>query len=241
MKTRPWITVQELDNPNHIDAYDSIQAASLILFMMSGQKYPGLQTVTEQYVCEPTGAPTGCSWDPGRRAWWNPGIYGFTYVMGPTEQSTRLLPGKRLKLTHSPVREINTITISGTLVDPATYELLNGTLVNRDSGWGWCDGPVVTYTFGSKPPALGRMAARRLANELILAADGDDSCALPSRATSVSRQGLTLQIFDPQDFMDKGHTGLYEVDLFIATVNPGKNKKRAKVFSPDQRRGYRSS
>lgn len=241
MKTRPWITIQELDNPNHIDAYDAIQAASLILFMMSGQKYSGLQTVTEQYVCEMTGAPTGCVWDPGRGGWWNPAIFGFTYLLNPTERSNRLLPGKRLKLNHSPVREITEITISGTPVDPATYELLNGYLVNRDAGWGWCSEPVITYTFGSRPPALGRMAARRLANELILAVEGDEACALPSRATSISRQGISFQIFDPQDFMDKGHTGLYEVDLFISTVNPGKNKKRAKVFTPDQRRGYRSS
>ena len=59
MKTRPWITVAELDTPTSIDAQDAVQAASLLLFIMSGQKYGGLQRVEEQYVCEETGAPTG--------------------------------------------------------------------------------------------------------------------------------------------------------------------------------------
>jgi hypothetical protein len=82
------------------------------------------------------------------------------------------------------------------------------------------------------------MAARRLANELVLAAEGSADCALPRNVTSVARQGVSFEIFDPQEFMDKGHTGLYEVDLFLSAFNPNKSRKRAKVFSPDTRRPY---
>src|SRR4051812_6010709 len=111
MKTRPWIVASELDSPTHIDAEDAIQAASFILFQLSGQKYTGLQRITEQYLCEETGAPIGCKWDPGYRGYWNPWIDGYTYMMGPTERSTMMLPGRSIRLRYRPVREIIDIRI----------------------------------------------------------------------------------------------------------------------------------
>ncbi len=244
MKTRPWITLEQLDKPTSIDALDAVQAASLILFMLSGQKYGGLQRVSEQYICEASGAPVGCRWDPGVKGWWNPHIDGWTYLRDAQSLATgrtRGYPGRNIRLRYGPVRRIESITLGGSEINPSQYSLLSSTTVTTDGSWGVCDssGPIITYDFGREPPALGRMAARRLANELVLAAEGDDSCSLPSGVTSVSRQGISFEIFDPQDFMDKGHTGLYEVDLFLAIVNPNKSKKRAKVFSPDMRRAYR--
>ena len=237
MKTRPWISVAELDKPTSIDAQDAVKAASLLLFMMSGQKYGGLQRVSEQYICEETGAPVGCRWDPGMRGWWNPLVGGWTYLV-PTQRSTMLRPGRDIRLRHTPVRRIVSITIDDAPIPPNEYALVSSTTVARNGSWGFCDGPVITYEFGYEPPALGKMAARRLANELVLAAEGNGECKLPSGVTSVARQGVSFEIFDPQDFMDKGHTGLYEVDLFLSVVNPNKSKKRAKVFSPDTPRPY---
>lgn len=243
MKTRPWITVAELDTPTHIDAQDAVQAASLLLFMMSGQKYGGLQRVTEQYVCEETGAPTGCAWDPGMNAWWNPHIDGYTYLATAglgSQRVTRLMRGRDIRLRHTPVRRIESIALGDTVLAPSQYALRSSSTVTTDGSWGVCDGsgPVITYDFGHAPPTLGRMAARRLANELVLAAEGNEACALPRNVTSVARQGINFEIFDPQDLMDKGHTGLYEVDLFLSVVNPNKSRKRAKVFSPDTKRPY---
>ena len=243
MKTRPWITVAELDTPTSIDAQDAVQAASLLLFIMSGQKYGGLQRVVEQYVCEETGAPTGCAWDPGQNAWWNPHIDGWTYLATtgiPNTRVTRLLRGRDIRLRHTPVRRVDSITIGDTLLLPSQYALRSSSTVTTDGSWGVCDGsgPVITYDFGYAPPALGRMAARRLANELVLAAEGSAECSLPRNVTSVARQGISFEIFNAQDFMDKGHTGLYEVDLFLSVVNPNKSRKRAKVFSPDTKRAY---
>lgn len=239
MKTRPWITLQDLDNPTHIDASDAIQAASFVLFTLSGQKYTGSWEITEQYFCETSGAPNGCYWDPPTRRYLNT-YYGIpAFPLGPRETSTALRPGTRFRLQHRPVREILGITIGDVALDPDKYTLLNGELVSRTSSWSVCDGPIVTYTYGRVPPALGRIAARRLANELILASDGSTNCALPANVTSIQRQGVSIDIWDPQDFLDKGHTGLYEVDLFLATSNPARAKKPARIFSPDSRRGYR--
>lgn len=241
MKTRPWIAESELDNPTHVDAQDAIQAASFLLFQLSGQKYTGLQRITEQYVCEDTGAPVGCKWDPGHRGYWNPRIDGYTYVMGPRERSITFLPGKRIRLRYKPVHHVEEILISDVAQDLANYSVLNGSVVSRDGSWPLCAGMTITYDFGTNPPALGRIAARRLANELILLADGSEHCALPSNVTTVTRQGLTITMFDPQDFLNKGQTGIYEVDMFIAASNPYKYKKPARVFSPDVPRGYHRS
>lgn len=241
MKTRPWIPVQDLDNPTHIDSEDAVLAASFVLFSLSGQKYSGIWSVTEQYFCETNGAPNGCHWDAPRNRWVNTTWGYFAHPVGPSEYSTVLRPGKRFRLQHRPVREITEITIGGVVLDPSEYALLNGELVSRTASWSVCDAPIVTYEYGTKPPALGRMAARRLANELVLACEGSADCALPTNVTSITRQGISYDIWDPQEFLDKGRTGLYEVDLFLAAANPSGAKKPARIFSPDSRRGYRSS
>lgn len=244
MKTLPWIATSELANPASIDAEDAVQAASFILFELSGQKYAGIQQTTEQYFCEESGAPIGCRWDPGDRRWWNPFFNVPVYQIdwGPTHNSTFLWYGKQFRLRNRPVTEIVELKVGDTVIDPTHYELLDSAILKRTGeAWSPCEAPTVTYNFGVRPPALGRMAARRLANELILAANDSADCALPTGVTNVSRQGIDLKIFDPMDFMDKGKTGLYEVDLFIATVNPGGARARSRVFSPDMRRGYRKS
>jgi hypothetical protein len=238
MKTRPWVTVQELNHPHDPNALDATLAASSVLFALSGEKYGGEQQVTERYTCETGDSLAGCSYDERMRGWWNPTIGMFTYVPTPGPAPARA--GGYIRLRSRPVRSVLSVSIGGVLQDPSSYELLDGSTIALRGGWGLCSTPEITYTFGVDPPPLGRMAARRLANELLAAARGDE-CKLPTNVTSVSRQGLSFEIWDPQAFLDKGHTGLYEVDLFVATVNPGKAKKRPRVFSPDLPRARRRS
>jgi hypothetical protein len=89
------------------------------------------------------------------------------------------------------------------------------------------------------PPATGVAAARILATEFIKLWSGSDDCALPSRITSVARQGVSYTILDNQDFIDDMRTGLYIVDLFLKSSNPDKARTKAKVFSPDLPRARR--
>jgi len=110
-------------------------------------------------------------------------------------------------------------------------------ITSPDRCWRTCNDVEVSYTFGAPPPVLGQMAARELANQYVLALTGDDACALPQRVTQVSRQGVSWTLLDPQDFLDKGLTGIYGVDLFLRTVNPHKAQMRSRVFSPDVPRG----
>ena len=47
---------------------------------------------------------------------------------------------------------------------------------------------------------------------------------------------MSFTLLDPQDFLDKGRTGIYEIDLMLSALNPAGALKRARVFSPDIRR-----
>ncbi len=73
------------------------------------------------------------------------------------------------------------------------------------------------------------MAARTLAIEFAKLWSDDETCALPQRVTSVSRQGVSFTILDQQDFIQELRTGLYAVDLFLKTVNPDGARRKTKT------------
>jgi len=51
--------------------------------------------------------------------------------------------------------------------------------------------------------------------------------------------GASYTLLDPLTFLDKGRTGVYYVDLFLAAVNPAGLIRRAQVISSDIRRPVR--
>lgn len=97
----------------------------------------------------------------------------------------------------------------------------------------------ITLEHGIAPPNLVKRATRALACELF---DGGcvGACKLPERTTSVSRNGVTIDIADAMEMVDKRRTGIYLVDLAIATFNPSGLQSPTFVWSPDMRRGTRS-
>lgn len=96
-----------------------------------------------------------------------------------------------------------------------------------DNTWG------VTYMKGLPVPAAGRRALAELACELCLACLGDSCCTIPKRVLTLSTEGGTMTMLDPMNFIEKGLTGLYAVDLWIQSVNPKKLARRAAIISPD--------
>lgn len=98
--------------------------------------------------------------------------------------------------------------------------------------WGRTRGVELTidYIYGSPPPLEIQRAIDEFATQLDLI--GSDACMLPSRVTSVTREGLSWTVLDPQLFLDGGKTGLYYPDLVIAAYG-NKVKLRARVFSPE--------
>lgn len=91
----------------------------------------------------------------------------------------------------------------------------------------------VTFRTGEPVPLLGQTAAGALLTEFTKMLLCDDSCALPRYVQSVSRQGVDITFIDPQELFANRQTGVYLVDLFINTVNPGHLRRRARAYDVD--------
>lgn len=217
-----WVLPEELgDQASSEYAYEAAQTASYLMWALSGRKWLGVNTVTERYDLPIT--------DYSRE----------TYSADPVLRvPERVNPRVSLRLRGQPVISVEKVSYIGGPIAPETdYFVTDRSTLNFDNYVG--TSVEVTYTFGTKPPVAGRMAARELAMQFALLWSGDEECSLPDRVTSVSRQGLTFTILDNQTFIDDLKTGVYSVDLFLKTANPDKARARAKVFSPDTPRGRR--
>jgi len=243
MSSNLWTNVEDLGS-TYADsdyAYDAVKTASYLLWGMSGRKYSGTTTVTERYVSifDPylragasilTYSPILVDGDVQNLRLGGSGLYGDDDYLGDgTSSNTRIrLRGRKVVKIHT-VRDID-----GNIIDPSQYYLVEHSTLLATPGATWTPSNVeVTYTYGTPPPTAGKNAARMLAIELVKLYEGDDTCALPQRVTSISRQGISYTVLDNQDFIDDLRTGLYAVDLFLKTTNPDKARARARVFSPD--------
>lgn len=89
-----------------------------------------------------------------------------------------------------------------------------------------------TLSCGQDPPADGVLAAQALAVELLIADpeySGDTESRLPGLITSESKQGVSQSFASVIDIVKEGVTGIQEVDQFISTRNPIRQKSRPKV------------
>lgn len=154
-----------------------------------------------------------------------------------TEVSEVRLPG--------PIYSVTQVLLDGEILPPTSYRVDNEYFLVRTDGGRWptCQNMAadateegtweVTYTRGRPIPAGGEAALSELACELCKACVGDKSCCLPSRVTSVSRQGVSFAVLDPMTFLKDGMTGIYLVDLWLRSVNPYGLMRRATFLSPD--------
>lgn len=137
-----------------------------------------------------------------------------------------------------PIQEVTEVRIAGEIMDPSLYSL-EGDLLYRRGGAQWpnqdltlpLDEPgtwSVSYTQGNPPPAGTATLVALLAKEF-LDACGGGKCRLPRRVQTVSRQGVTYNMIDPTDIYRDGLTGLPEVDIWIASVNPHRISRAPRV------------
>ena len=243
-----WVTPEELGTYTNSDyAYEACKSASYLLWGMSGRKYSGVTTVTERYVS---------SYDPYLRSGGSSLTYtpvlvdgnivniasgGFNRYADDDFQGDGTSANSRVRLRGRKVIKVHTLRdLDGNIIEPNKYYLSDHSTILGVPGSGWSPSQVeVTYTYGTPPPTAGRAAARVLATELVKLYEDDDTCALPQRVTSISRQGVSYTLLDNQDFIDELKTGIYAIDLFLKTANPDKARARARVFSPDQPRARR--
>lgn len=91
----------------------------------------------------------------------------------------------------------------------------------------------VTYQYGSPVPTGGRVAVAVLAVELWKAMPGQTGCQLPQRVQQVVRDGVTYTLLDNLAVFEGGRTGLNQVDMWLASVNPHGARTTLRAYSPD--------
>lgn len=232
-------------SPAQIDYW--LEIASSILFRLSAKKYNG--------ICNDVVRP--CS----RRRWFG-GVWTWDWVyarsmpfgywgFGSTQDFDPAGCGQcnslsQIDLGAYPVTAINEVWVDGVQLPPTAYRIDDFRWLVRLDGehWPCCqdltadpfadpDTFLVDFDWGRLPPIDGQRAAIELGCELAKSCDPSQSCRLPQRVTNLTRQGVSMTLLDPQDFLDKGRTGLYFVDLFLVSVNPRGNRRGAFIASPD--------
>jgi hypothetical protein len=168
-----------------------------------------------------------------------------------------------IRLWGSPVSAVNSVAgPTGEIIDPSKWQLNNGNqlwFLEPQDWWfpgGYWDiaapppwmnmswvgrwGPQnardisVDYLYGSPPPIDVQRAVNQLALQFAFAEACSPECKLPERVQNVSREGVSWTLIDPQDFLDRGRTGLYYVDLVLTSYATGKaGTGRASIMSPE--------
>jgi hypothetical protein len=154
--------------------------------------------------------------------------------------------GARCEIDLPPTLSIASVAIDSATLDPSAYRVDNGHLLVRTDGdcWPQCQdldkNPAVgvenTFTitgvFGRTVPQEALDAAGLLACEIGKAIAGQP-CRLPQRMQSLTRQGVSVQFPSPNTYLDRGLTGLNEVDQLVVQLNPGRLTRAPLVLSPD--------
>ena len=242
MTSNLWILPEEMGDFAYTEfTLEAAQVASNLLWAMSGRKYTGETIVTERYTCTLRNNRLGPSTKTTSPILFGGDVYNIPsgdYDEYSELTSDGMSPDSRIRLRGRPVtRIISMRNRLGQILDPSSYYLVDHSTIHVKAGTPWtpCN-TEITYAYGVPVPTAGKMAARKLAIEFARLWAGDEMCELPQRVTSVSRQGVSYTILDNQEFIDELRTGLYEIDLFLKTVNPDNARRKSKVFSPDQPR-----
>lgn len=228
----PWTTpdlilgaprICALDTPppqEHLE--DWAEIASWHLYERTGRRWPGICTSTVEAI-----EGDGC------RCW--PFTAGGDWRRAHDVGRCPDPAGPTLRLGYAPIVAITSATSSTAgLLDPGSYYVQDARyLVRRDNQGGWPGDITVVFTHGRAPNRAGVRAATSLAAELLLGSIGA-KCRLPERTSSAARQGVTVAWLDPMEFLDKGLTGIFEVDLFLS-AGAGPGHRRSRVLDPGNR------
>lgn len=236
-----WPYIESCPRPEHLAKVgdrdpqqwvDMIQTATQILWAASGRRFGTCRTVER-----PLGQVCGC------------------IAVGPCIRCNDPLAGVQyVRLARRPVTRLHAVTIDGVTLPIDSFAIADNRYLLRLDGDAWphdndltiaLDAPdptgtwAIDYSYGKRVPHLGQMAVAELAVELGKACQGDNTCKLPKRIQNVTRQGMSMTLIDPQEYLDKGRWGLTLVDQFIASTNPNRLRRSARVFRADPPRSAR--
>ena len=239
-----WITGAEvadccgdviLSSDNEAALEQVASYASSVLFELSGRIFSGLCGPVTARPCRDNcscwGFQTLAYASGGSRELWTGWNWGGWWGWNGSHCGCGCL--SRVKLSGYPVQGIAQVKIDGAVIAPSEYRLdYKRFLTHKDGGrWPACqdlsldddqEGTFsISYWFGETPPPLGVRAAEQLACELYRSCTGAE-CRLPSGATRITRQGVTIerQFFQRDPLTKAWRTGLTIVDLFLNTYNP---------------------
>jgi hypothetical protein len=261
-----WIKAADVAAQPGCDGYasdvldEAASVASGILYRLSGRQFTGTDTVTVRPLCRPVDSDVRGfhgGWGMGGIMSWGmcSGMNSGDNVASHYGHSAP----REVDLGAFPVTEVLLVKINGETIPGNEYELqdyrrlvrmLPSLTADPTEMYGWptaqrLDLPdteegtfSVRYTYGMPPPPEGLRAAKALGAAFAKSFSGDTN-ALPTRITSIARQGLSAAVVDVEDIVSKGLTGIYMVDVFIQAWNPGRSTMKAQVWTPDAGRARR--
>lgn len=226
----------------------AVNAATRVLWGLSGRRF-GTCTVT----LRPCRTECYDSWPGGWSQWdttaqgttvWSDYRYWFPLGCGSCSGGGCSCASVSEAVLPSPVSTVVQVKVDGTPLVTGAYRVDNNRLLVRTDGqaWPYCNNLnkddtqtgtwSVTAAYGEEVPTSARFAVGELACEIIKASTGTD-CRLPAGVTSLARQGVTISIPDFGELFKDGRTGLYLVDMFLASENPNRLQQRGRVYSVD--------
>lgn len=213
-----WITLDSLDcDASSVSASGMIEVASDWVYTYTGSRWPG--------VCTTTIRPTlSCGHD---------GIRCHCHTRWERMDLTRWLRG--------PIVSLDAVEVGGTAYTPADVARIDNAMwltpiAEGKALWPWptqninkADGESdtwsITVTHGALPPAPVLHVTGELACQLVKRANGAD-CELPSNATSVSDNGVSINLAIPEG----GKTGIPRIDTVLELYGAG--RRRSRIWDP---------
>lgn len=194
-------------------------------------------TATDRFMSSLVDGSYSSQWKPvlldGR--WFNLTCGSCTDSCGCRNASSIRLP--------SPTHEVTEVRIDGEVIPESSWTLVNKRILVRTDGEGWPftqnlslpNGAIGTFEvdilYGEPVPPGGQIAAGILAVEFAKALCNDNTCQLPKRLSSITRQGVTATFMDTFDDIGRGGTGIWLVDSWVASVT--KPARGGQVYSVD--------
>lgn len=225
--------------------------ATELLWRLSGRRFGLCEAKIRPCRKGCVGDVRGGSWEGGRWGapwipytqggqWYNSTCGTCTTDCSCSELCEIALPG--------PVADVVSVKLNGVALPATAYAVHDHRTLVRIGAecWPYCQDLTadpdditgtafeVTYRQGVPVPLGGQYAAGVYACEVLKSCTGTAGCRLPKRVQSVTREGVQLQFIDPLDYLDRGLTGIPEVDGWIRSVNPDALRQASRVWSVDR-------
>lgn len=225
----------------------ALEAATEVLYALTGGRF-GECTVTIRPCRRDCGSGPEGWWDFG--TWPRPLFFNgvwYNLVCGSCGTDCSCTALEEVRLPRA-VNDITSVKVDGVTLASSAYDLQYtnaGPMLVRIDGERWpicndftrADTAVntwsVTATYGEPVPTLGQIAVGELMCEFIKAMLDSEDCGLPPNTQTVVRQGITIEMLDPNTVFESGLTGLRFSDRFINTYNPSGLRERSKVYDVD--------